>query len=670
MKKNILSRNSLRVKLLLIVIATTVLLAVYKTALGRYLMGLNARVSELYSATSYLSMAAFSIVGFTLFYFICRGIQNFYNLARAGEPIPENVLVRASRISKTILLFTFTVNFSFYSFSSVLMYFFNYFGQVEFLIGLRYGIFNLATNLSTAFIASLLQITFMDYALDPAKKLLKIHYLKKDDKDMRIRTRFLLFTAATIVYMTCFIALPAYNKLNDERSVQEDIRRALQSEETKADILRRFDSSFTAAPIEEYTRNTTVVTLGLFVIIMASGFMIFLEFNRRLHDVQQSFDELTEGEGDLSRRLPITKYDEIGRLTHNFNRFMQFLSELFSRVKQTAFDVKKTTDEFSLSLQAANAEIEAMMGETRTVHATLEGQAAANDRMMRSLDTAFQSIASVRDRIGDQAAVIEENSASITEITENIHEVHENTERAMRLTGELEGSSARGSDAVNDTIEAISDIAAFSKQVKEAGEIISAIANQTNVLAMNASIEAAHAGSFGRGFSVVAEEVRKLAELASQSAGGILAVMRSMDDKIRRTVELARLSGDALEKIFDGMKRSAGLVTQITHAMSEQSQGANEIQNSSLHLLTAAEELKQFVVTQAQVSSDIKQETEKFVSQSQSITKSMHTLLASDAKVKTEVGRVLSLAAENGALVGSLYDRVMKFKLEDELEEI
>jgi len=670
MNANIFARNALRIRLLLIAVATTTLLAVYKTALGKYLMGLNAATSDLYDATSKFSIAFFSLAGFTLFYFLCAGVQKFYNLARAGERIPEGVLVRASRITKTVLKFTLWVNFSFYGVSSVLMYFLNYYGRVEFALGLRFGIFNMATNFSTAFIASLLQITFMDYALDPAKKLLKVHYLKPGDRDMRIRTRLLLFTAATIVYMACFIALPAFNRLDEERGLREDVRRALLSRASKADILKRFAAEFNASPVEEYTRNTTVITIGLFVIIMGSSFMIFLEFNRRLHDVRTSLGELTSGEGDLSRRLPITKYDEIGHLTHNFNRFMQFLSELFSRVKQTAFDVKKTTDQFTASLSNAGAEIEAMMGETQAVHATLEGQGAINDRMARSLDTAFRSIESVRERIGDQAAVIEQNSASITQITENIHEVHENTERAMRLTGELEGSSARGSDAVNDTVEAVSDIAAFSKEVKEAGEIISSIASQTNILAMNASIEAAHAGGFGRGFAVVADEVRKLAELASQSAGEILAVMRSMDEKITRTVDLAAQSGGELEKILDGMKRSADVVTQITHAMSEQSSGANEIRKSFQHLLQATEELKTFIATQAQVSNDIKRETDKFVSHSQSITGSMRRLLESDAKVKTEVSRVLALASENSALVGALYDRVMKFKIEDALEEI
>jgi methyl-accepting chemotaxis protein len=521
----------------------------------------------------------------------------------------------------------------------------------------------LVTNLATAFIAGLLQITLMDYFLNKPKKYLQIHFLKKE-RDLRIRSRLLMFTAATIVYMLSFIALPAFNKLEEEKFFKEDVKTSLLSGMSKEEIFIRLENELNNDPTLEYTRYTILISLGLTLIIMGSGFIIFVEFNRRLNDIHDSLDELTKGEGDLSKRFAITKFDEVGLLMHNFNRLMQFLSELFSKVKKTIFEVKGATDELTSSLSNANLEIEKMMGETEAVHTTLQEQYAVSEKATQSLDTTLQSIESGRARISDQATVIEENSASITEITENIHQVHENTEHAMHITNDLETSSAKGSDAVNDTIEAVSDIAAFSKEVKEAGEIISTIASQTNVLAMNASIEAAHAGSFGRGFSVVAEEVRKLAELASMSAGEILATIRSMDEKIQRTVELAYFSGNTLERIFDGMKRSAGLVTEITHAMSEQSEGANEIQNSFMHLLSATEDLKKFIVTQSEMSDVIKKEMVKFVEHSLAITRSMENLLASDNNVKKEVGRVIRIAGQNNSLVSELFTHIMKFKVD------
>jgi methyl-accepting chemotaxis protein len=544
------------------------------------------------------------------------------------------------------------------------MYFLNYLGTVEFGLGLRFGIFNLVTNAATAFVASLLQITFMDYALDKTKKLLNIFFLSKE-RDLRIRTRLLLFTAGAILYMISFVGLPAFNKLDQARISRENIRTALENGVSREEILRRFDTdkTFQGADVSEYTRYTAVITIGLFVIIMGSGFMIFQEFNRRLKDIHDNLDELSKGEADLSRRIPVTKYDEIGLLVHNFNRLMQSLSELVTSVKRTIIDVKRTTGELTTSLSTANTEIEGMITETGSVHDTIQAQAETTARMTGSLDRAYQSIESLRERVNDQASIIEQNSAAITEITENIREVHENTEHAMRLTGELEGSSSRGGEAVGDTIESIADLAAFSKQVRDAGEIISAIAGQTNILAMNASIEAAHAGSYGRGFAVVADEVRKLAELASQSAGEILGTISSMNDKITHAVELANLSGESLDKIFEGMKGSARLVTQITHAMAEQTEGANEMRNSYMQLLTATEDLKTFIRTQTEISTSIKREMENYGEEALAVTGKLQALIASDTAVKKVVGRVLGLAGENNTYVSELYDRIMKFKL-------
>lgn len=664
MKQNLFARNALRLRLLLIAVIITGLMAGYKTALGSYLMGFTAEVSSLYRTTSFVSMISFSVLGLTLFYFLCGAVQQFYNLARSGETVPRALHARASRISKTIMVFTITVNFSFYGVSSILMYFLNYLGTVEFGLGLRFGIFNLVTNAATAFVASLLQITFMDYALDKTKKLLNIFFLSKE-RDLRIRTRLLLFTAGAILYMISFVGLPAFNKLDQARISRENIRTALENGVSREEILRRFDTdkTFQGADVSEYTRYTAVITIGLFVIIMGSGFMIFQEFNRRLKDIHDNLDELSKGEADLSRRIPVTKYDEIGLLVHNFNRLMQSLSELVTSVKRTIIDVKRTTGELTTSLSTANTEIEGMITETGSVHDTIQAQAETTARMTGSLDRAYQSIESLRERVNDQASIIEQNSAAITEITENIREVHENTEHAMRLTGELEGSSSRGGEAVGDTIESIADLAAFSKQVRDAGEIISAIAGQTNILAMNASIEAAHAGSYGRGFAVVADEVRKLAELASQSAGEILGTISSMNDKITHAVELANLSGESLDKIFEGMKGSARLVTQITHAMAEQTEGANEMRNSYMQLLTATEDLKTFIRTQTEISTSIKREMENYGEEALAVTGKLQALIASDTAVKKVVGRVLGLAGENNTYVSELYDRIMKFKL-------
>lgn len=656
--------NIIRIKLLAIVVVTTLGLAVYKTLLGGYLMGFTGAASDLYRTSSIISMVSFALAGFTVFFQIIKPFQRFYNLVRDGQPVAETLFKRALRISKTIARFAFVVNFLFYGFSSLLMYALNYAGQVpDFWLGLRYGVFNMATNLTTAFMAALLQVTYIDFLLNRYKKKLKVYTLG-NHREMKIRTKLLLFSAATILYLLSFVAIPAFNKLESERVVRTALRQALQSEMSKEEIRHEFVRELEKDSTGEFVTFTVIISLGLTVIIMGAAVLIFLEFNRRLIDVRKNLAELTGGEGDLSVRLPITRADEIGELAGDVNHFMSFLSELVGRVKLTIIDVKKTVDDLTGSLSQANGQIENMIRETGLVGLTLEKQNEITITASGNIDRTLSSIDAVRERITDQAAVVEENSASITQITQNIRQVHDSTERATRITRELEGSSNQGSATVNDAIGAITDIAVFSGEVREAGELISAIAAQTNILAMNASIEAAHAGAFGRGFAVVADEIRKLAEIASQSVSQILDTIRSMDDKIKRAVELANASGEALDKIFAGMKNSAQVTDQIAQAMTEQAAGAGQMQNSFMRLVSSTQELRNFIRSQAETSDALQREMLRFVTHSQTIAESMEKLRSHDESVKMELSHVLTVAARSRQLVEELYNRILKFKVD------
>ncbi|HEQ72152.1 MAG TPA: hypothetical protein ENN69_06655, partial [Spirochaetia bacterium] len=233
-------RNMIRIKLLVVVIVTTLLLAVYKTLLGGYLMGLNLQVSALYRTTSMISLTSFSLAGFILFFRILKPFQSFCNLAVHGETVSPELYRKASRVSKTVARFAFAINFFFYTFSSFIMYFLNYYGRLEpFWLGVRYGVFNFTTNFATAFMAALLQVTFIDYLIDKHKKKLRIHFMT-NERELKIRTRLLLFSAATIVYMISFIALPAFNKLEAERNIKTAVSHALASDMSKQEIIETY----------------------------------------------------------------------------------------------------------------------------------------------------------------------------------------------------------------------------------------------------------------------------------------------------------------------------------------------------------------------------------------------------------------------------------------------
>jgi methyl-accepting chemotaxis protein len=668
MKKNIISRNSLRIKIMVIVIFSVVILAGYKIMLGSYLMGFTEETDQVYKVRGYLSLLFCSVVGLSIFYILLKPFQIFYNLASSGQQIPEKIFIRAKKISSKMHLPVFILNLGFYTISSIIMYILIYSKVADVNDGLRFGIFNFVTNIATGFIAALVQLTFIDFMLNKPRQLLKVYYIK-GEKELNIKSRLLLFTAATIFYLLSFIAIPAYNKLNNEARFKEKVHTLLLSPASKEEIYDQIKNELLQDVSVEYSYNTVFISMGLFIIIMASGFVIFMEFNSRLKDINSHIIQLTEAGGDLSRRFNIIKYDEIGRLTFILNNFMQFLSDLFFKVQATIYDVRNSTEELNKSFSIAGEEIEKMIGQTENLHQVLKEQRSITENTTEELDKTLSSVEMVGTRINDQAAVIEENSASVVEMTENINSVNKNTQNAMHITNKLEDSSQQGSDAVTNTIESIHDIAAFLKKVKEAIEVIGTISSQTNILAMNAAIEAAHAGEYGKGFAVVADEVRKLAELSSESAQEILAIMHAMEEKIERTVELSTQSGSSLAAIIDGMQNSTNLVTQIAETMSEQAKGANYIRDSFTNLLQVTEELKEFISQQSMVSDKLKKEMTNFIDYSLSIQKTLEGLVQSDQRVKDEVRSVIKVSEKNKLLVDDLFQLINRFKFEEKVPE-
>ncbi|RPJ04302.1 MAG: hypothetical protein EHM28_13655 [Spirochaetaceae bacterium] len=307
-----------------------------------------------------------------------------------------------------------------------------------------------------------------------------------------------------------------------------------------------------------------------------------------------------------------------------------------------------------------------MMTSTKEIHSQLSEQAESTAGTNRELDQALGAVATISDRITDQASIVEQNSAAITQITANIRSVHRNTENALSISGELDERSRQGTEAVGFIIESINDIDGFSKKVGEAIEVISMIADQTDILAMNAAIEAAHAGDYGKGFAVVADEIRKLAELSSASAREILSTLGLMFAMIQQAVERASHSGEALAAIGDGVTQSGAIIAEITRAMSEQMQGASSMSESYARLLAVTEDLKEFMSSQSKSSDSVKTELAAMEEKTKNIQGALDELVHGDERVSSQVARVLQISARNRELVGDLFRTINSFKLGDD----
>lgn len=313
--------------------------------------------------------------------------------------------------------------------------------------------------------------------------------------------------------------------------------------------------------------------LGLLVLIaiFATGFSHSLL--RPLLLIKRNLDDMAAGDGDLTHRLPITSQDEMGELAGSFNRFVEKIHSLVQQVAGTTAQLSGLVGAVASQAQRSEQAMESQRHETDQVATAINEMSAA-----------AHEVAMSAQRAAEAAQETDQQGLAAKRVVElNIEQIHE-------LGGEMH-SSSESLESLQKDVQGIVSVL----------DVIRAIAEQTNLLALNAAIEAARAGEAGRGFAVVADEVRALASRTQQSTGEIQSMIDRLQSATARTVasmqragekgettrEQANQAGTALDTIATLIGTINSMNAQIASAAEEQTAVAEEI-NRSVHQIACA----------------------------------------------------------------------------------
>lgn len=316
-------------------------------------------------------------------------------------------------------------------------------------------------------------------------------------------------------------------------------------------------------PTQALTLSIVIVALVIAGIVGFLGLLIAMSIIGPINKVVVALKDISEGEGDLTKRIDIKSKDELGELAKWFNVFITKIEDIIIQVKDAAVQLNHATDEISTSAQ----------------------------------------------KISDGA---QQQSASFEQLTSSVQSNATNASSASELAQGVTKSANTTGQGMSNTIDAMGQIEKSSKQITEAVDIITDIADQTNLLALNAAIEAARAGEHGKGFAVVADEVRKLAERSSNSAKDIKNLIGESTLQVQSGVGLSKEAGVNLKGMVESIAKVAEQLKNISLSTQEQSATMEENTSITESNASASEELAAAAEEMSAQSQELRKLVERF----------------------------------------------------------
>ena len=368
-------------------------------------------------------------------------------------------------------------------------------------------------------------------------------------------------------------------------------------------------------------------------------------------------------DGNLTSRLNLAMLDDYGKLSGSINVLIKQLSLMFKDLKNDTDVVAETSDTLSDVTNSAQKALSDMIEAFKSIDSDSKSRNELISTADKDVDDLIHDVEVVKKHIMEQSSAIQQNSASITEMSSNIASVAEMTLKAEEVSNALSETSSKGNSAINTAITSIEQIQSMSHEVQDIVKVIQKIASQTNLLSMNAAIEAAHAGAMGQGFAVVADEVRSLASSSAKSAHDIQDRIKEMVERIDGGVEAIAIAGRSFREIEQNVEQTNALVKTISSAMEEQKIGASETLNTTTEMVTAIQSIKDLTEHESARAASVRKVMKDVVASSEAAVQLVNEGVAASQVMSTAIGQVVDSVESNRSAVNSMNDAVKIFKI-------
>ncbi|GHU23236.1 methyl-accepting chemotaxis protein [Spirochaetia bacterium] len=410
----------------------------------------------------------------------------------------------------------------------------------------------------------------------------------------------------------------------------------------------------------------TLVFIVIFILVL----LIFIIFNvfivRILKPLRYIMGVLKviAAEWDLTKRLDVEHHDETGDLANFLNLTFGKIKDLINVIKHQTGPLAQTGGELAVNATQSASAINEITANIKSMKAQTDRQSVSVTKTNDAMKRIMEHITALHERINAQHEDVSQSSSAIEEMLENVHEVAGTLIQNTQNINTLAESAEIGRTDLQKVSTDIKEIARESEGLVEINAVMENISSQTNLLSMNAAIEAAHAGEAGKGFAVVAGEIRKLAESAAQQSKTTSARLKKIKESIDIITKSTAVVMDRFKHIEQDVQTVSTQEQSIRAAMEEQETGGKHILEAISRLKGVTDVVKQRSDEIAEEGSDVIQESKNLAIITGEIEHGMNEMANGTHKINSAVARVSEISGENKNNIATLNEKLSTFKVE------